>query len=70
MRVLAPTLSLMVLVSAPALAETTICTPPEDQNVTVVCLSEANLTIHAANRAGIRAALQLVDKRPLPRPEQ
>jgi len=42
----------------------------QDQNVTVVCLSEANLTIHAANRAGIRAALQLVDKRPLPRPEQ
>lgn len=53
------------------LAETSsACPPPADQTVTVVCLSQTTVTVHAASVASAEAALQLADKRPLPRPAE
>lgn len=54
---------LAVLLGTPALSDT--CPPPMDKTVTVICLTETAITVHASNTASAQAALALAEKRPM-----
>ncbi len=71
MRLVALTaLTSLVLVASSALAETIhdACPAPDDPTVTVVCIFDYHLTVHAVDAAHATAALVLVGKNPQPRP--
>jgi hypothetical protein len=71
MRTLVHVLVLGVVSGTQVTAETSIpCPAPTDQSVTVVCLSESGVVVHSANVTSAQAALDLADKRPVPRPSQ